>query len=171
MLIQTILIRAVQIQVIACILISIKLWKVSKKAKERCDILGGDVAVSPSTNDKQKEKEESFEVIGDDAIRIQGDDNEEEESQKKENQFGEGKSIPHEPILSREFATNLHQKEDSFEIIGDNDTIDTPMDNDEDIFDGIATVHGNESVEDEEEIVKAVNETPMGNNAGDIMEA
>eukprot|EP01084_Bolivina_argentea_P142019 249527_1 len=141
---------------LACILI--KLWKGSKQTKEIPVILGGDIGVVSWTNNKQiaivsssdvkKERDESFEVISDHETRTQGYDDEEEEAQRKPNQLGEGKSIPNDGTLERVFATNPNQKEDSFEVIGNDET---PMDNggalcgtDDDIVDGKITMEGDE---------------------------
>eukprot|EP01083_Nonionella_stella_P300896 1029604_1 len=162
---------------LACILI--KLWKGSKQTKEIPVILGGDIGVVSWTNNKQiaivsssdvkKERDESFEVISDHETRTQGYDDEEEEAQRKPNQLGEGKSIPNDGTLERVFATNPNQKEDSFEVIGNDET---PMDNggalcgtDDDIVDGKITMEGDESLEevdeaeDDQDVLHAVNRT------------
>eukprot|EP01083_Nonionella_stella_P016783 46852_1 len=148
--------------VVVCIAVCfvIKLRKGSKKTKEIPVILSGDIGVVSST---VPDKEESFEVIGDHEPRMQ-DYDDEEEAQRKPNQLGEGKSIPNEATLERVFATNPIQKEDSFEIIGDDET---PMDNgtadDEGILDVMITVEGDEIVEDEaqddQDVLDAVNRT------------
>eukprot|EP01083_Nonionella_stella_P166566 557224_1 len=170
---------AIVVVCIAIVCFVIKSRKGSKKTKEIPVILGGDIGVVSWTNNKQiaivsssdvkKERDESFEVISDHETRTQGYDDEEEEAQRKPNQLGEGKSIPNDGTLERVFATNPNQKEDSFEVIGNDET---PMDNggalcgtDDDIVDGKITMEGDESLEevdeaeDDQDVLHAVNRT------------
>eukprot|EP01083_Nonionella_stella_P147681 466390_1 len=170
---------AIVVVCIAIVCFVIKLRKGSKKTKEIPVILGGDIGVVSWTNNKQiaivsssdvkKERDESFEVISDHETRTQGYDDEEEEAQRKPNQLGEGKSIPNDGTLERVFATNPNQKEDSFEVIGNDET---PMDNggalcgtDDDIVDGKITMEGDDSLEevdeaeDDQDVLHAVNRT------------